>query len=79
MKIYHYNKETKEFTRESEARIDPLEKIKSDKTVYVIPANATVKKPPGTQAKKAICFDSETSNWKHREDHRGESHYRPDV
>lgn len=76
MKIYHYHKATGELCGESEARIDPLE-LEKDNRRYVIPANATVKKPLPMQAQKAVCFDALNDRWEHRDDHRGATHYDP--
>lgn len=45
MLVYHYDEETKEFLYSEEAHLDPLETKLKGKDVYLLPANATFKKP----------------------------------
>ena len=54
MKIYHYNAETKAYIGESIADESPLEH-----GVFLIPADATSKKPPEYQEGKIRVFDGE--------------------
>jgi len=66
MKIYNYDKSTKEFISESIARENPLEKGK-----YLVPANAT--DVPVIQSKEgyARVFNENKKAWEYVEDHRG--------
>lgn len=70
MKIYNYDKETKEFTTQSIATANPLEKGK-----YLIPANATTKEPIAPKDGFAICFDEVKKEWEYIEDNRGNIYY----
>lgn len=69
MKVYLYDDETKEFLREEEAFVDPLETKKQGKKVYLLPANATFKEPKETKQGKAIVFNGE--EWVFVDDNRG--------
>ena len=69
MKVYLYDDETKEFLREEEAFVDPLETKKQGKKVYLLPANATFKQPKETKRGKAIVFNGE--EWVLVDDNRG--------
>ncbi len=51
MKIYNYDKVTKEFLSEGVASVNPLEKDK-----YLIPANATTIEPLSNKVDFAVCF-----------------------
>lgn len=44
MRIYHYDRNTGEYTGEDEARLDPME-AKKGVTRYLVPANATTEAP----------------------------------
>ncbi|AQW85490.1 hypothetical protein CPIN18020_0243 [Campylobacter pinnipediorum subsp. caledonicus] len=66
MKVYNYDKETKEYLYESEAQTSPLEEGK-----YLIPANATELKPPKEKAGFAICFNN--TEWIYKKDLRGKT------
>lgn len=66
MKIYNYNKETKEFTTSTNATENPLEKGK-----YLIPANATDKEPLEPKDGFAVCFNEKNKEWEYIEDNRG--------
>lgn len=70
MKIYNYNKETKEFTTATNAAENPLEKNK-----YLIPANATIKEPLAPKEGVAVCFSEEKEEWEYLEDNRGNIYY----
>lgn len=62
MKIYSYDKETKEYIGSSEARKDPLELKKFKKTRYIIPSHSTIEVPPeNTDPRKIIIW--EDSKW----------------
>lgn len=69
MLVYFYDEETKEFLREEEAFIDPLESKLKGKPVYLLPANATFKKPLDKQDGKAVVFNG--SSWTLVDDNRG--------
>ncbi|NOX15952.1 MAG: hypothetical protein GXP61_08010 [Epsilonproteobacteria bacterium] len=66
MKLYHYDKGTKEFTSETEASINPLEKNK-----FLIPANATKVAPLASKKGYSQIFDEITKRWKYIKDSRG--------
>ncbi len=70
MKIYNYNKETKEFTTSTNATESPREKGN-----YLIPANATIKEPLPLKDGFAICFNEEKQSWEYIEDNRNKTVY----
>tara|TARA_R110000851_G_scaffold45591_1_gene111477 strand:+ start:521 stop:1177 length:657 start_codon:yes stop_codon:yes gene_type:complete len=70
MKIYNYDRETKEFLNESKASINPLEKGK-----FLIPSNATDIKPLIIKDKFAICFNEKLKKWEYIEDNRNKTVY----
>jgi len=76
MKIYHYKEDTKEFLREAEARLDPLETQQQGKNVFIIPAKATDKKPPIIGVNKQAVFNG--SIWGLVKDFRGAKYYLTD-
>lgn len=69
MKIYNYDKTTKEYLFESEASLDPQATKNQGKEVYLIPDYATVKKPPSVQ-KNEICIF--LNGWQIKSDFRGQ-------
>ena len=69
MLVYVYDEETKEFLREEEAFIDPLETQSKGENVYLLPANATFEKPFDKQDGKAVVFNG--SSWTLIDDNRG--------
>jgi len=69
MKIYNYNKKTKEFTTQTIATENPLEKG------YLIPANATTKEPLSSKDGFAVCFNEEKEVWEYIEDNRNKTVY----
>lgn len=69
MLIYNYDTETKEYTYSEEAYLDPEETKKQGKNVYLIPANATKKKPPTPQANETVIFNN--TSWQIIPDYRG--------
>lgn len=76
VKVYLYDEETKEYTKEQEARIDPLETQIQKKNVYLLPANATFDKPTLKDKKGyAIGFDKEKKKWTYIPDYRGKKYY----
>lgn len=76
MKIYHYDDITKEFIKETDAKLDPLELEINKKEVFLIPRNATPIKPPTMKKGKACIFDGE--KWTHIKDSRGKELYDED-
>jgi len=56
MKIYHYDKVTKQFLGESEASLDPVATLKRGDT-YLLPACATFEMPPESIEGKYIIWD----------------------
>lgn len=69
MKIYNYDKTTKEYLFESEASLDPQATKNQGKEVYLIPDCATVKKPPSVR-KNEICIFID--GWQIKSDFRGQ-------
>ena len=69
MKIYNYDKTTKEYLFESEASLDPQATKNQGKEVYLIPDCATVKKPPSVR-KNEICIF--LNGWQIKSDFRGQ-------
>ncbi len=68
MKIYHYDRLTRELLRESDARPSPLEPGK-----FLFPRCATDKIPPDPAAGRAVCFINDA--WAQVEDNRGGIYY----
>ena len=73
MIFYTYDEKTKEYTGTQNAFIDPLESQKQGKTVYLIPANATDKKPLEIKENQAIIFNG--SEWEIITDYRNKTYY----
>lgn len=73
MIFYGYDKKTKEFTGTQNAFIDPLETKKQGKKVYLVPANATDKKPLETKENQAVIFNG--SEWEIIADYRNKTYY----
>lgn len=68
MIIYNYDSITFEYIGESQASLDPEESKKQGKDIYLIPANATDKKPPIPKTNETVIFDN---RWKIVPDYRG--------
>lgn len=68
MIIYNYDEITKEYTGYCNADLDPEETKRQGKNVYLIPANATTKKPPKAKEHEAIIYNN---GWKIVADFRG--------
>ena len=73
MIFYTYDEKTKEFTGTQNAFIDPLETKKQGKNVYLVPANATDKKPLDVKENQAVIFNG--SEWKIIADYRNKTYY----
>ena len=73
MIFYTYDEKTKEYTGTQNAFIDPLESKKQGKTVYLIPANATDKKPLEIKENQAVIFNG--SEWEIITDYRNKTYY----
>lgn len=73
MIFYIYDEKTKEYTGTQNAFIDPLETKKQGKNVYLVPANATAKKPLKTKENQAVIFNG--SEWEIIADYRGKIYY----
>ena len=71
MILYKYDEETKEYLGYFEAYTDPLESIKQNKDVYVIPPCSTPLTPPELKEGYALVFNTEKNIWEELEDHRG--------
>ena len=73
MIFYTYDEKTKEYTGTQNAFIDPLETKKQGKKVYLVPANATEKKPLKAKENQAVIFNG--SEWEIVADYRGKTYY----
>ena len=73
MIFYTYDEKTKEFTGTQNAFIDPLETKKQGKNVYLVPANATEKKPLEVKKNQTVIFNG--SEWEIIADYRGKTYY----
>lgn len=70
MRIYHYDKNTKEYTIETVACKDPEESKLKGEFVPLIPAYATSIKPPELKENEAAVFDVENNKWNTKPDYR---------
>lgn len=73
MVFYTYDEKTKEFTGTQNAFIDPLETEKQGKEVYLVPPNATDKKPLDVKENQAAVFNG--SEWEIIADYRNKTYY----
>ena len=73
MIFYGYDEKTKEYTGTQNAFIDPLETKKQGKNVYLVPANATDKKPLDAKENQAVIFNG--TEWEIIADYRGKTYY----
>lgn len=73
MIFYTYDEKTKEFTGTQNGFIDPLETKKQGKNVYLVPPNATDKKPLKTKKNQAVIFNG--SEWEIVADYRNKTYY----
>lgn len=73
MIFYTYDEKTKEFTGTQNGFIDPLETKKQGKNVYLVPANATDKKPLKTKENQTVIFNG--SDWEIIADYRNKIYY----
>ena len=77
MEIYHYDPITKEPTKKSTARLDPLETKIQGKDIYLTPANSTTVVPPKAAAKSGTVRRFVSGKWEETVDCRGEEYYLP--
>jgi len=77
MNLYHYHPDTFEYIGISEARIDPLETAKTEQTVYLIPAYATMDQPPVAGSNQKARRIGNT--WKLVADYRGQEYWDKDT
>ena len=73
MIFYTYDEKTKEYTGAQNGFIDPLETKKQGKNVYLVPANATDKKPLEVKENQAVIFNG--SEWEIVADYRNKTYY----
>ena len=73
MIFYTYDEKTKEYTGTQNAFIDPLETKKQGKKVYLVPTNATDKKPLKTKENQAVIFNG--TEWEIISDYRNKTYY----
>lgn len=69
MIIYNYDSITFEYIGESYASLDPEESKIQGKDIYLIPANATDKKPPKTKSNETCIYNN---GWQIKADYRGQ-------
>lgn len=69
MLVYSYDKNTLEYINEAEASLDIKATEREGKDVWLVPAYATLKKPPKTTKNKAAVFENDT--WIVKDDFRG--------
>lgn len=69
MLVYNYDEITKEYIGESEAPLNPVATKREGKEVYMIPANATEKKPPKAKKNEAVVYNN---GWQIVADFRGQ-------
>lgn len=75
-KVYTYDEKTKEYKGEQDARLDPLESQLQGKDIYLLPANATFKKP--TLKEKdgfVVGFDTKADKWVYLPNYKGRKYY----
>ncbi len=65
--LYHFHSITGEHLATTEADLDPIDKVP------MVPAHATLMKPPPKQAGKVACFDGKV--WALKLDQRGQSYW----
>lgn len=70
MEIYNYSFDTHEYIGSSDASLDPMATKREGKDVWLVPANATLLKPPKTTKYKTTVFENGT--WVIKDDYRGE-------
>ena len=70
MDIYNYSKDTHEYLNSTPADLDPMATKITGEDVYLVPAYATLKKPPKTGQYKVACFEDNT--WVVKDDYRNE-------
>ena len=68
MIIYNYDEFTKEYTGYCNADLDPEETKRQGKNVYLIPANATIQKPPKVKEHETVIYNN---GWEIVADFRG--------
>ena len=73
MIFYIYDEKTKEYTGTQNAFIDPLETKKQGKKVYLVPTNATDKKPLKTKENQTVIFNG--TDWEIVADYRNKTYY----
>lgn len=71
MKLYVYDKDTKELVGTIEAQLDPLKSAKLKKEVYLIPPYTTPFPPLEVKEGEVNIFDEEKGYWKVIKDNRG--------
>ncbi|WP_027339929.1 hypothetical protein [Halonatronum saccharophilum] len=67
MKVYYFDKATKELTGIGEANISPANPSK-----FLIPANATDVPPPDCEKGEVVIFNQEENQWEIKVDYRGQ-------
>lgn len=75
MQVYKYNENTKEYTGEEIAFLDPLETELQGKEIYLLPANATFTAPLKKDGYAAVW---DGKQWQQVEDNRRKQYWLPD-
>lgn len=70
MLVYKYNEITKEFIEEYECQKDPLESLRQNKDIYLIPNNCTNIKSLEKKDDFAIIFNKNNNCWEYIPDYR---------
>lgn len=70
IRIYHYDKDTKEFTFSTMADLDPEETKLKGHPVPLVPAYATTIEPPELKDNETLVFDIENKKWLIKPDYR---------
>lgn len=73
MKVYNYDKMTKELLGIEEAEFDPIEQKP------LVPASATLVEPLKTKDGFAICFDEKKQIWEYKKDLRGKEFWNKET
>lgn len=70
--LYNYLPVTHEYLNQSEATLDPKE------NKPIVPAYATLQKPPATNANQVAVFNEAQDQWEIKQDYRGQAYWLAD-
>ena len=63
MKAYQYNETSKNFEKEVNCQLDPLETAAAGHDIWLLPANSTFKEPLPEKDGFYVCFDVAAEKW----------------